>query len=172
MSQLIAWKARFPWLAADLPDAQQNAVFAILEAIAGYHTLEVAKPRGCRFRTFLGRVVLARFGDFVRKLRRLQRPCCGLHEAGEALAAGQGRRPGCRTSDPVEALARREARARLQHALERLDEALRGLWRELADGKRLRQIARERGVSYDRLKRQRRRLLARLAAQLRNAGGD
>ena len=172
MSQLIARKANRLGLAADLPDAQQNAVFAMLEAIAGYHTLEVAKPRGCRFRTYLGRVVLARFGDFVRKLRRLQRPCCPLHEAGEGLAAGRGRCPGSRTSDPVEALARREAMARLHQALEGLDEALRGLWRELADGKRLRQIARERGVSYDRLKRQRRRLLARLAAQLRNAGGD
>ena len=172
MSQLIAWKARFPWLAADLPDAQQNAVFAILEAIAGYHTLVAAKPRGCRFRTYLGRVVLARFGDFVRKLRRLQRPCCGLHEAGETPAACQGRCPGCRKGDPVEVLARREARARLHQALEGLDEALRRLWRELADGKSLRQIAREQGVSYDRLKRQRRRLLARLAAQLRNAWGN
>jgi len=172
MSQLIARKARCPWLAADLPDAQQNAVFAMLEAIAGYHTLEAAKPRGCRFRAFLGRVVLARFGDFVRQLRRVQRHCCRLEEAGERLAACQGRCPGCRTSDPVEALARREARARLHQALEGLDEALRRLWRELADGKSLRQIAREQGVSYDRLKRQRRRLLARLAAQLRNAGGD
>jgi RNA polymerase sigma factor (sigma-70 family) len=144
----------------------------MLEAIAGYHTLEAAKPRGCRFRTYLGRVVLARFGDFVRKLRRLQRPCCGLHEAGETPAACQGRCPGCRKGDPVEVLARREARARLHQALEGLDEALRRLWRELADGKSLRQIAREQGVSYDRLKRQRRRLLARLAAQLRNAGGD
>jgi RNA polymerase sigma factor (sigma-70 family) len=172
MSQLIARKARCPWLAADLPDAQQNAVFAMLEAIAGYHTLEAARPRGCRFRTYLGRVVLARFGDFVRKLRRLRRHYCLLHEAGEGLAAGQGRCPGCRTSDPVEALARREARARLHQALEGLDEALRRLWRELADGKKLPQIAREQGVSYERVKRQRRRLLARLAAQLRNAGGD
>jgi RNA polymerase sigma factor (sigma-70 family) len=172
MSPLIARKARCPWLAADLPDAQQNAVFAMLEAIAGYHTLEVAKPRGCRFRTFLSRVVLARFGDFVRKLRRLRRHYGRLHEAGEGLAAGRGRCPGSREGDPVEVLARREAMARLHQALEGLDEALRGLWRELADGKRLRQIAREQGVSYDRVKRQRRRLLARLAAQLRNAGGD
>jgi hypothetical protein len=49
---------------------------------------------------------------------------------------------------------------------------MRRLWRELADGKKLPQIAREQGVSYDRMKRQRRRLLAQLAAQLRNAGGD
>jgi RNA polymerase sigma factor (sigma-70 family) len=172
MSQLIARKAQSPWLAADLPDAQQNAVFAILEAIAGYNTREVARPRGCRFRTYLGRVVLARFGDFVKHIRRVQRHCCRLHEAGEGLAAGPGRCPGSRTSDPVEALARREARARLHHALERLDEALRRLWRELASGKRLKQIAWEQGVSYDRVKRQRRRLLAQLAARLRNAGGD
>jgi DNA-binding CsgD family transcriptional regulator len=72
----------------------------------------------------------------------------------------------------VEALVRREARARLHQALEGLVEALRRLWRGLADGKRMRQIAQEQGVSYERLKRQRRRLLARLAAQLRNAGGD
>jgi len=172
MSQLIARKANRLGLAADLPDAQQNAVFAMLEAIAGYHTLEAAKPRGCRFRTFLGMVVLARFGDFVRQLRRLRRHYGRLHEAGEKLAACRGRCPGSRGGDPVEALARWEAMARLQHALEGLDEALRGLWRELADGKRLRQIAREQGVSYDRVKRQRRRLLAQLAAQLRNAWGN
>jgi RNA polymerase sigma factor (sigma-70 family) len=171
MSQLIAVKARCLGLAADLPDAQQNAVFAILEAIAGYETLQAARPRGCRFRTYLGRVVLARFGDFVRQLRRLQRHCFPLHEAGERLAACQGRCPGSRTSDPVEALARQEAMARLHSALARLDEPLRRLWHELSSGKKLPQIAREQGVSYDWVKRQRRRLLARLAARLRNAGG-
>jgi DNA-binding CsgD family transcriptional regulator len=72
----------------------------------------------------------------------------------------------------VEALARQEAMARLHQALEGLDEALRRLWRELANGKKLPQIAREQGVSYDRVKRQRRRLLAQLTAQLRNAWGD
>jgi hypothetical protein len=91
MNLLVALKAKRLWLAADLPDAQQNAVFAILEAIAGYNTLEAAKPRGCRFRTYLRRVVLARFGDFVRQVRRLQRRCCRLQEAGERLAAGRGR---------------------------------------------------------------------------------
>jgi RNA polymerase sigma factor (sigma-70 family) len=172
MSQLIARKARYLWLAADLPDAQQNAVFAMLEAIAGYNTLEAAKPRGCRFRTYLRMVVLARFWDFVRQLRRVPRPCGRLQEAGERLAAGPGRCPGCRTSDPVEALARQEAMARLHQALEGLDDVLRRLWRELANGKKLPQIAREQGVSYDRVKRQRRGLLAQLAAQLRHAWGD
>jgi RNA polymerase sigma factor (sigma-70 family) len=172
MSQLIARKARCLWLAADLPDAQQNGVFAILEAIAGYDTLEVAKPRGCRFRTYLGMVVLARFGDFVKQVRRVQRPCCRLEDVGDRLAAGQGRCPGCRRSDPVEALARQEAMARLHQALDGLDDAMRRLWWELANGKKLPQIAREQGVSYDRVKRQRRRLLAQLTAQLRNAWCD
>jgi DNA-binding CsgD family transcriptional regulator len=72
----------------------------------------------------------------------------------------------------VEALARREAMARLHQALAGLDDALRRLWRELANGKKLRQIAREQGVSYDRVKRQRRRLLGQLTAQLRHAWGD
>ena len=72
----------------------------------------------------------------------------------------------------MEALARQEAMARLYQALERLDDAMRRLWRELADGKKLKQIAWEQGVSYDRVKRQRRRLLAQLTVQLRNAGGD
>jgi RNA polymerase sigma factor (sigma-70 family) len=172
MNPLIALKARCLGLIADVPDAQQNAVFAILEAIAGYDTLEVAKPRGCRFRTYLRLVVLARFGDFVRQVRRVQRRCCRLDEVGERLAAGQGRFSGCPTSDPVEALARQEAMARLHQVLDRLDDAMRRLWWELANGKKLPQIAREQGISYDRAKRQRRRLLAQLTAQLRHAWCD
>jgi hypothetical protein len=62
--------------------------------------------------------------------------------------------------------------ARLHQALEGLDDVLRRPWRELANGKKLPQIAREQDVSYDRAKRQRRRLLAQLAAQLRHAWGD
>jgi hypothetical protein len=60
MNQLIAVRLRHRWLAADVQDAQQNGVFAILEAIAGYDTREVAKPRGCSFRTFVRLVVTDR----------------------------------------------------------------------------------------------------------------
>jgi hypothetical protein len=55
---------------------------------------------------------------------------------------------------------------RLHRALARLDEPLRRLWEELSSGKKLPQIAREQGISYDRVKRQRQRLLAQLAAAL------
>jgi RNA polymerase sigma factor (sigma-70 family) len=161
MSQLIALRIRHRGNAADVPDAQQNGVFAILEAIAGYDTLELAKPRGCSFRTFVRRVVTARCCDFVKQVRRAEKRYRHLDECQAA-----------RGSDPVEALAQQEEMARLHCALERLDEPMRRLWHELAYGKKLPQIAREQGVSYDRVKRQRRRLLAQLAAQLRDAWCD
>src|SRR5262245_28688317 len=72
MKPVIAVRLRQRCLAADVPDAQQNGVFAILEAIAGYDTREVAKARGCRFRTFVRLVVRARCGDFVKQLRRAE----------------------------------------------------------------------------------------------------
>jgi RNA polymerase sigma factor (sigma-70 family) len=168
VSKLIALKAKCIRLAADLQDAQQNGVFAILEAIAGYNTLEVAKPRGCSFRTYVRLVVTARFWDFVKHVRRVERHYRRLEEAGDGPADGKGQCPGSRRSDPVEALARQEAVARLHRVLDRLNDTMRRLWQELANGKKLRQIAQEQGVSYDRVKRQRQRLLAQLTAQLRD----
>ena len=161
MSQLIALRIRQRRNAADVQDAQQNGVFAILEAIAGYDTREVAKPRGCSFRTFVRLVVTARCCDFVKQVRRAENRYRRLDECQAA-----------RWRDPVQALAQLEEIARLHGALERLNEPMRRLWHELAYGKKLPQIACEQGISYDRVKRQRRRLLAWLAAQLRNAGGD
>jgi len=54
----------------------------------------------------------------------------------------------------------------LAAAVEGSDDELRALWHELAAGKSLRQIARQRGVDYDALKRQRRKLLAALKSKL------
>jgi hypothetical protein len=72
MNQLIALKASCFRLAADVSDPQQNGVFALLEAITGYDTLKMAKPRGCSFRTFVRMVVTARFCDFVKHVRRVE----------------------------------------------------------------------------------------------------
>jgi RNA polymerase sigma factor (sigma-70 family) len=172
MNKLIALRVKRRWFTADVQDAQQNGVFAILEAIAGYNTLEVAKPRGCSFRTYVSMVVLARLWDYVKHVRRVERPYYRLEGSGDMPVDGMGRCSGSRRSDPVELLARKEEMARLHGILDRLSDTMRRLWQELATGKKLPQIAREQGVSYDRMKRQRRRLLAQLAAQLRNAGGD
>ena len=79
---------------------------------------------------------------------------------------------GSRRSDPAEVLARKEEMVRLHGILDRLDDMMRRLWQELMTGKKLPQIAREQGVSYDRMKRQQRRLLAQLTAQLHDGGDD
>jgi RNA polymerase sigma factor (sigma-70 family) len=155
MKQVIAVRLRQRWLAADVPDAQQNGVFAILEAIARYDTREVAKARGCSFRTFVRLVVRARCCDFVKQVRRAEKRSRRLDEC----RAEQG-------SGPVEALVQQEETACLHRALARLDEPMRRLWQELANGKKLPQIAREQDISYDRVKRQRLRLLAQLATAL------
>jgi RNA polymerase sigma factor (sigma-70 family) len=172
MNQLIAVRLRQRWFTADVPDAQQNGVFAILEAIAGYDTREVAKPRGCSFRTYVSMVVLARLRDFVKYVHRVERRFYRLEASGDSPVDDRGRCSGSRRSDPVELLVRKEDMARLHRILDRLGDTMRRLWQELANGKKLTHIAREQGVSYDRMKRQRRRLLAQLAAQLRNVGGD
>jgi RNA polymerase sigma factor (sigma-70 family) len=142
MNQLIALRVRQRRIATDVQDAQQNGVFAILEAIASYDTREVAKPRGCSFRTFMRLVVTARCCDFVKQVRRAEKRYRRLEER----RAEQG-------SDPVEVLVQQEEIARLHAALERLDEPLQRLWDELTCGKKLPKIAREQGISYDRVKR-------------------
>ena len=99
MKPLIAVLMRQRRLAAKVPDAQQNGVFAILEAMAVYDTREVAKPRGCSFRTFVRLVVRARCCDFVKQVRRAEKRSRRLDE--------------CRAeggSDPVEVLAQQEER--------------------------------------------------------------
>ncbi|MHB1425067.1 MAG: sigma-70 family RNA polymerase sigma factor [Gemmataceae bacterium] len=166
MNKLIARKAKFILLAADVQDAQQDGVFAILNAIAGYNTLEAAKARGCSFRSYLHMVVTCRFLDYVRHLHRVEKRYRRLEETEDRLSDGGGQRSTGRWSDPVEALARQEETARLHRALDRLDDTMRGLWQELTTGKKLPQIAREQGLSYNRVKRQRQRLLAQLAAAL------
>src|SRR5205085_172437 len=55
---------------ADRLDAQQDAVLWTLEAIRAYDTGQQARPRGCRFRSFLHHVLLARFIDALRRQGR------------------------------------------------------------------------------------------------------
>jgi RNA polymerase sigma factor (sigma-70 family) len=167
MSKLIARKAKHRGLAADVQDAQQNGVFGILEAINGYNTLEAVKPRGCSFRSYVYMVVLARFQDFVKHVRRVERRYRSLERAEEGPANWLARCFASRRSDPADVVARQEETARLHRALARLDEPLRRLWQELSSGKKLPQIAREQSLSYDQVRRQRQRLLTHLAAEVR-----
>ena len=158
--------------AADLEDAEQEAVFWMLEGIARYNTLELARPKGRRFRTYLYILVRYRFIDFVRPIRRRERhSACRVrfslqgHFAIRRISSRKYRRPG--QDNPASALEREENHMRLERALDCLDEEARRLWERLASGMRLRDIARRQGISYPQAKRQRRKLLAQLVAQLR-----
>jgi RNA polymerase sigma factor (sigma-70 family) len=174
---LIARKARHTRLgAADVEDARQEAVFWILEGIAGYHTLELARPKGCRFRTFLYRLVGYRFLDFARRIWRRrshldrQARFVGPEAKLGTIRITRRNRARLNQDNPASALIGQENRRRLDSALDRLGEQARRLWDCLASGMSLRDIAREQGLSYPQAKRQRRQLLANLVAQLRDQG--
>jgi RNA polymerase sigma factor (sigma-70 family) len=168
-NRFIAFQARSVRLAAaDLEDAQQNAVFSVLEAISTYKTAEMVRPGGCSFRSYLKIVVAGRFRDFMKHLKRVERHydrsrCADVEDwngpAGKNSRSDRG-------DDPAEAVAWQDALARLNAVLENLDESVMRLWKALAAGTQLRQIAQELHISYDSAKRQRRRLLAELASRL------
>jgi RNA polymerase sigma factor (sigma-70 family) len=176
MSRLIAHLARQTTLtAADVQDAQQNAFFALVEAIAHYNTLQMFKPAGWRFHTFARLVTKRRFWNYSKRIGRVQLryPCAGQLDG---ITAAEPRADGCqlhassrlgrRRSDPAVVAARQDTLWCLSQAVERLEPKLRTLWHDLAAGKRLRHIAREQGISYDAVKRQRWKLLARLRTEL------
>jgi RNA polymerase sigma factor (sigma-70 family) len=179
VNHLIARKARPTRLgAADVEDARQEAVFWILEGIACYNTLELAQPKGCRFRTFLYTLVGCRFIDFARRIWRRQRhldpqaPLVDPQAGLDTIPLTTRNRVRLDQDDPAAALVWQENRLRLESALERLGEQARRLWDRLASGAPLRDIAREQGLSYSQAKRQRRHLLANLVAQFRDQGEE
>jgi RNA polymerase sigma factor (sigma-70 family) len=144
---------------ADLQDVQQDAVLWIVEAIRSYRAEEHARPEGCHFRSFLHRVLSARFIDFLRHWRRLRRhfPLVGARPEGPTDGETEG---------PVQGVEEDELRARLLEELVRLDGPTRRLWDLLAGGVSLREAARVLDLSYDATKRRRRLLFAKLRASL------
>jgi RNA polymerase sigma factor (sigma-70 family) len=162
---LVARRARRRHLQnADVQDARQNAVLSLTEAIHSYDTRELGRPGGCCFRSFLYRVVLARYCDFLRKVGRHTGRWKSFPARAEAPVPV---RSGC--DDPAVAVEWQEAQASLERALRQLDDPARQLWERLVTGVPLRGIADELGVSYDAAKRARRKLLAQLTGCLRPA---
>jgi RNA polymerase sigma factor (sigma-70 family) len=158
---------------ADRMDAQQDAVLWTLEAIREYNTGQQVMPRGCRFRSFLYHVLLARFIDLLRRQRRRQ---ARLRLGGDAFGSlssppapqrdGSPAGPGSWGGEPQRGMERDELMARLQQELDRLGGRARALWDLLVRGMRLREIAATLDLSYDAAKRQRRKLIAHLRACL------
>ena len=171
----MARKSRLP--RSDWDDAQQNAVLGMIEAIASFDTIQLNRTKTCSFQTFLKVVLEARFKDFVRRLRRVEKRrdraingSQSLERAldGSHIAPARRQLTSRRKDDPATTAARREALERLQHAVEHLPPADAHFWRRLATGQRLRTIAEQMQVSYDTAKRRRRKLLAQLTLRLRD----
>jgi RNA polymerase sigma factor (sigma-70 family) len=158
---------------ADQMDAQQDAVLWIMEAIQQYRTDEQVKPRGCRFRTFLYRVLLSRFADSLRSRRRRQ---ARLRLGGSTFFwPGQPLTPHSHGSpagpeggggDPQRGMEQDELMTRLRQELDRLGGLVRRLWDLLVSGMRLREIAAALDMSYAAAKRHRRKLITHLKACL------
>src|SRR5262249_1557204 len=127
------------------------------------------KPQGCHFRSFLHRVLRARFIDFLRHQRRQENHFRLLGEVD--TEAADGTRPVWpivlnAVADPLPRMEQGELRARLECELDRLSPLARRLWDLLAQGVPLRRVAAALGISYDAAKRRRRTLLARLKSSL------
>jgi RNA polymerase sigma factor (sigma-70 family) len=160
----------------DIQDAQQEAVFAVREAIASYDTGRLGQPGACTFRTFLRLVLSARFSNYVKMQRRadrrfgrsLESPTTARTgiEPGPASPWG-GEEPETAHANPAQAAESQELLARFHDALSRCEDADRRLWEGLTSGRGLRTVAGEMGISYDKAKRQRRSLLARLKGTLK-----
>ncbi len=176
-SDLIT-RRTLPWkhVLADVDDARQEAVLWIIEAIDRYDVEHHDRRNGCSFRSFLFRVSNARLIDFVRRRGRARSRVCSLGDLPGDVTEGL---PFPRTSqradplrrdhaaDPAVCAERRETIVRLRLAVGQLDDSTRRLWDLLARGEKLRVIATKLEVSYDIVKRRRRKLLARLSITVR-----
>ena len=87
--RLVGWLGHSHCLSrADVEDARQSAVFWTIEAINKYDTKQIGKPKGCSFRSFFYRVLVARFKDFAKHLRRIEGP---LRSIVSQRPSGDGR---------------------------------------------------------------------------------
>jgi RNA polymerase sigma factor (sigma-70 family) len=154
---------------ADRMDAQQDAVLWIVEAIRVYNTRQQFTPQGCRFRTFFYRVLLSRFIDFRRRQSRQRaRLRLGGYLFGSLISppapSSHSSSPGPESwgGDPQREMERDELMARLHQELDRFGGRARELWDLLLRGMRLRETAAALNLSYDAVKRLRRKLISHL----------
>jgi RNA polymerase sigma factor (sigma-70 family) len=165
LDRLIGWLAHSYRLThADVADARQNAIFWVIEAISKYDTEQIGKVRGCGFRSFLHRVLMSRFKDYTKHLRRIERHYdrstkCSVEDAALDDADSDA-------EDPAEIAEENESMSQLQETLSNLDADSARLWRLLAEGSSLRAIAAELEISYDSVKRRRRKLMDQLKKHL------
>ena len=151
----------------DIEDAQQEGVFWILEAIRHY---EPGKRRGdasASFFTFTEHVICFRLKDF---LRRRQRATC-ISEFRVADQCGKRKLKGVEllapvSEEPSHVAESHELTDDLNWALSQLGEDSRVLWHLLSLGIRLAAIGEHLGISYEAVRRRKRRLFVELKSNL------
>src|SRR4051812_8106817 len=116
IDRLIGWMARsYRLTQSDLEDARQNAVFWVVEAITKYDTEQIGKARGCSFRSFVHRVLMSRFKDFTKHLRRVE---CHYDRSTECAVEGISQDEGKdEPQDPAVIAEEKESINRLQQTL-------------------------------------------------------
>lgn len=149
--------------AAEIEDACQDAVFGVMKAIERYDTNQVGISGGCSFRSFLSRVVSDRFRDFVKKHWRRKRRFGQLQTVTEVVG-------GTTEDDPSRIAQKRETHGRIRSFMHGLESPARELMDTLVSENSLRDVAQTVGVSYDKAKRMRRRLISDLATWLEMPG--
>jgi RNA polymerase sigma factor (sigma-70 family) len=163
--RVIGWLGYSQGLSrSDAEDARQSAVFWTIEAIKKYDTRQIGKPHGCSFRSFVYRVLIARFKDYTKHLRRVE-----CHYDRTTRYAGDGTSAmeiDGKMKDPASIVEARESINRLHSTLSNLDQEDARLWQLLAEGNSLRAIASQIGISYDSAKRRRRKLIEQLKLRL------
>jgi RNA polymerase sigma factor (sigma-70 family) len=175
LNRFAGWWARKQGLRAEeVKEVRQEAMLGFFLAVANY-----AEDRGkgsgpACFRAFMNRVVRNHLNNWDRQRRRAESRCDRSVDWAEELErrAAQAPKqtvgaapPDTRTADPVDVILWLEIRVRLAAAVESLDARYRWLWDRLAAGRSLHDIADESGLSYDRVK----RMCRRMVAQLRKA---
>ncbi len=164
--RLIRWLASSTeFKIVDVEDACQNAVFWTVEAINKYDTEQIVKERGCSFYTFLNHVVVRRFKDYCKSLRRKERPYDRTFDpqTPEAFSNSAGQP----TNDPATIAESQEAQTCLYAAIAQMDGQSCRIWELLVEGNNLREISVELGISYDAVKRRRRKLITHLTSRLK-----
>lgn len=158
-----------------IEDAQQEGVFWVLEAIQCYDAERTEGEAWASLITFVHRVISFRFKDFVRRRRRVERreplisSVIDIFRLVDERGAQQVVDPELadpKSVDPAQVAELRESTASLNQTLSQLDEHLLRLWRLLASGMRLGPIAEQLGISYEAVRRRRRRLLADVKSHL------
>lgn len=166
--RLIRWLASSTkFKTADVEDACQNSVFWTVEAINKYDTEQIVKERGCSFYTFLNLVVVRRFKDYCKSLRRTERPYNrAFNSQTQEVLINSPDQP---TSDPATLAESLEAKTCLYAAIAQMDGQSCRIWNLLVEGNNLREISEELGISYDAVKRRRQKLIKHLTSRLRSS---